>query len=71
LFGLGRETSRRERVFEHAVPAKQRGRAHSADTGRARQLVGGIPAQRDEVRHLLGIDAVTRAYFRRADPSGR
>jgi hypothetical protein len=37
--------------------------------GAPRQLVGGIPTQGDEVRHLLGIDAVARAYFRRADPS--
>ncbi|MGZ8367493.1 MAG: hypothetical protein ACXWVK_02005, partial [Rhodoplanes sp.] len=28
---------------------------------RARQFVGRIAAQRDEIRHLLGIDAVSRA----------
>ena len=38
-----------------------------ADAGRARDLVRRIAAERDEVRHLLGLDAVALAHLRRAD----
>jgi hypothetical protein len=65
---LGSKTSGRECLFKRTISAKQRGCAHSADTGRARQLVGRVTTQGDEVRHLLGIDVISRAYFRRADP---
>ena len=37
------------------------------DARRAREPVGGIAAQRDEVRHLLGLDAVALAHLGRAD----
>ena len=44
------------------------GRLLRADPARARELVGRVAAQRDEVRHLLRLDAVALAHLRRADP---
>ena len=42
-----------------------------AHTARARDLVGGIAAERDEVGHLLRVDAVALAHLRRPDPRQR
>ncbi len=36
--------------------------------GRARELVGRVAAERDEVRHLLGLDAVALPHLVGADP---
>ena len=64
---LGREAARGERVLERAVLGQDlRGRL-GADAARAGKLVRGIAAQGDEIRHLLGLDAVALAHLRRAD----
>ena len=58
---------RREHRLERAVRAQQLGGRLRADAGRAGQAVGGVAAQRDEVRHLLGLDAVALAHLRRPE----
>ncbi len=50
--------------------AQQVARGLRADPLRARQTVGRIAAQGDEVRHLLGFDAVALAHARRVDDLG-
>ena len=62
------ESSRLERGFQRPVLAEDRGRCLGADAARAGELVGGIAAQRDEVRHLRGLDAVALANLGRPDP---
>ena len=47
---------------------QQARRARRADARRARQLVGRIAAERDEIRHLLGLDAIAVANLGRTDP---
>ena len=50
-----------------AVLPQQRGRASRADAGSAGQLVRRVAPQRDEIRHLLGLDAIAGADFRGTD----
>ena len=56
-----RKSPRFERRFEAAVSLQQRRSTRRANAGCARQLVGGIAAQGDEIRNLLGFDAISRA----------
>ena len=55
------------RGLERAVAAQDVRGALLADALGAGQAVGGIAAQRDEVGHLLGLDAVALAHLRRPD----
>jgi len=50
-----------------AVLPQQRGRASRADAGSAGQLVRRVAPQRDEIRHLLGLDAIAGADLRGTD----
>ena len=63
-----REPSVGERRLERPVLPQDVGRLLRADPARARELVRRVAAQRDEVGHLLGLDAVALAHLRRADP---
>src|SRR4051812_46417416 len=56
-----------ERGLERAVPREQVRRRLLADPLRARQAVGGVAPQGDEVRHLLGRDAVAALHLGRVD----
>ena len=64
---LGREPARRERVLERVVLGQDLRRRLRAYAPGARQLVGGVAAEGDEVRDLRRLDAVTLPYLRRAD----
>src|ERR1700688_1572258 len=68
LLGLFDKAAGLEDRRQAAVFLQQRRRAAGADARRARQFVRRIAAQRDEVRHLGGLDAVTRTDLGRADP---
>jgi hypothetical protein len=48
-----------EDPIKRAVPLHQLGRAFWPDSGSARQFVRRVPAERDEVRHLVWIDAIS------------
>src|SRR5262249_10557129 len=50
------------------IAPQQRSSALRADARRARQLVGRIAAQRDEIRHLFGLDAIALAHLIRPNP---
>jgi len=50
-----------------AVLPQQRGRASRADARSAGQLVRRVAPQRDEIRHLLGLDAIAGADLRGTD----
>src|ERR1043166_5958659 len=50
-----------EQLVEASVFAQQGGGAGRAHARRARQLVGGVAAQRDAIRHLARLDAVALA----------
>ena len=62
-----RETPGLERRLERAVLAQDLGGALRTDARRARELVGGVTPERDEVGHLLGLDAVALAHLRGPD----
>ena len=68
---LGGEAALLERGLEAAVLAEHRGRRLRADAARARDLVRRIAAERDEVRHLSGLDPVALADLGRPDPRQR
>ena len=51
-----------DHAFEVAVAPQQLGRGLLADAAGARDVVGGVAAQRDQRRHLLGLDAVALAH---------
>ena len=68
---LGGEPALGERRLEAAVLRQQRGGGLGADAARAGDLVRGIAAQRDEVGHLLRVDAVALAHLGRPDPRQR
>ena len=66
--GLGREASGREQRLEAPVLGRGASAARlRADATRAGDLVRRVAAQRDEVGHLLGIDAVALAHLGRPD----
>jgi hypothetical protein len=65
--GLVGKAARLERLFQASVFPQQIGCALGPDTCRAREPVRGVAAQGDEVRHLLGIDAIALADFLRTD----
>ena len=67
LLRLRREASGFERRLERAVLGEQRRRRLRPDAFRARQLVGRVAAERDEVGHLLRLDAVALAHLGRTD----
>ena len=56
-----------EDAIKRAVPLHQLSGAFWPDPGRARQFVGRITAQRDKVRHLFGIDAISLPDLFRPD----
>src|SRR5829696_8325404 len=56
-FGLGREAALGQRLLEAAVLPQQARGALRTDAPRARQLVGRIAAQGDEIRDLPRLDA--------------
>ena len=56
-----------EDTIKRAVPPQQLRSAFRADAGRARQFVRRIPAERDEVRHLIWIDAISLPDLFRPD----
>ena len=53
----------RQRALQRAVAPQQLGGRLRADPRRAGQAVGGVAAQRDEVGHLLRLDAVALAHL--------
>src|SRR5262245_8167457 len=65
--GLGRKAAGREHLVQRAMAAEQVGGALWPDAARARQLVGRIAAQCDEIWHLFWLDAVALAHLRRPD----
>ena len=67
LVRLRGEASVVEHRLERLVLREQRRGGLRPDALRAGQLVRGIAAQRDEVRHLLRLDAVALAHLVRAD----
>ena len=68
LLPLRREPAGVEHRLQRAVLGEQRRRRLRADALRARELVGRVAAQGDEVRHLLGLDAVSLAHLAGPDP---
>src|SRR4051794_32269025 len=62
------EAARVERGLQRPILRQDRRGRLRPDTRRPGQLVGRVAAQRDEVGHLLRVDAVAVAYLRRADP---
>ena len=56
-----------QRALQRAVALQQFGGGLGADPRGARQAVGGVAAQRDEVGHLLGVDAVALTHLPRPD----
>jgi hypothetical protein len=54
-------------AIKRSVPPQQLRCAFRADAGRARQFVRRIPAERDEVRHLIWIDAISLPDLFRPD----
>ena len=69
--GLGSEAALGERSLERPVLREHRGRRLRADAARARDLVGRVAAERDEVGHLLRLDAVALAHLGRPDARQR
>ena len=69
--GLRREAPFLEHRVERSVLRERARPPASARFPRARDLVGRIAAQRDEVGHLRRIDAVALAHLVRADAGGR
>src|SRR5256714_7219300 len=67
LLRVRREATGLERGLERLVPAEDLGRLLRPDPRRAGQPVGRVAAERDEVRHLLRLDAVALAHLRRPD----
>ena len=65
--GLRRESSRGERRFERAVLAQDRCCLRRPDSPCSRQPIRRVSAEGDEVRHLLGLDAVPLPYLVGAD----
>ena len=61
------EPSGGQDVLERPVLGEDLGRLLRPDAAGARQLVGRVAAQRDQVGHLLGVDAVALAHLVRAD----
>src|SRR5947209_14315769 len=66
-FRLGCEAAGGDRLLQCCVPCQKLGGAFRPDTARARQLVGGVAAQCDEIRYLSRLDAVARAQLGRTD----
>ena len=62
-----RPARRREHALERPVLAQQVAGGLRADALGARQPVGRVAAQRDEVGNLLGLDAVALAHLGRPD----
>jgi hypothetical protein len=56
-----------EDPLKRAVPLHQLSGAFWSDSGGARQFVGRVPPSRNEVRHLLGIDAISLPDLFRPD----
>ena len=69
--GLGGEAPLGERGLEAAVLVQQVGGRLRPHAARTRDPVGGVAAERDEVGHLRGLDAVALAHLVRADPRER
>ena len=67
ILGLLGKASCFQQPGEAAVLPDQRRGTQRADARRARQSVGRIAAQRDEIRHLLGRDAVALTHLLRPD----
>ena len=67
LLLLGGEASGGERVRQRPVLGEQLGGALRPDPARAREAVGRIAAERDEVGHLNGFDPVALPDLGRAD----
>src|SRR5690242_11534776 len=57
-----------ERLLQRSVLAQYVCRSRRPKPCNARQLVGRIAAQRNEIRHLLRVDAVSRTHLRRTNP---
>src|SRR5262249_30559294 len=57
-----------ERLLQGAVLGEDLRRRLRPDAAGAGQLVGGVATQGDEVRNLLGLDAIALPYLRRANP---
>ena len=69
---LGGEAALGERSLEDSRTAPSSvGRRLRADAARAGNPVGRVAAERDEVRHLLWLDAVALAHLGRPDPRER
>src|SRR5262249_12622567 len=66
-FRLLGEPAGGEDCVERAVAAQQVGGALWTNTARPGQLVGRVTAQRDEIRHLPGIDAIALPHLRGTD----
>ena len=64
---LGGEASCCEQRLERAVLVQQRGGRLGADPSSARDAIGGVSAQRDEVHDLRRVDAVALAHLGGAD----
>ena len=67
FLGLSGETAARQERLQGRAVAQQAGGRLRPNAARARELVGGITPQRDEVRHLLRIDAVALAHLGGSD----
>src|SRR5207247_1451271 len=63
-----RESSSLQSALQRSVLAQELGCSLRPDARRARQLVRGVAAQRDEVGDLLRLDVVALANLVRADP---
>ncbi len=67
MVGLTGQLPVGERVFQRRVFAQQRRRSFRPDPFGPGQPVRRIAAQRDEIRHLFGLDAIAFAHLGRAD----
>jgi hypothetical protein len=56
---LSLKQTRLKDPLKRIVPSQQLSGAFRTDPGRARQFVGRVTAERDKVRHLLWIDAIS------------
>lgn len=57
-----------EKRLQAACPSQQACGRLCPNPTRARKLVGGVASQRDEIRHLTGIDAVPLVHLSWSDP---
>ena len=71
VVGDRREAACFERRLEAPVRGQDRRGGLRPDAGRTGDVVGRVAAQRDEVRHLCGVDAVPLAHLGRPDPDER